>query len=390
VRALIDHACNTTGYYRQFLGAKELSEFPILQKRTIRERYEEFFSSVYEKSSLIPVKTSGSYGTPLTFYLTKEKKARQHAEVIYFSDWAGYKIGDKHAYVSVRVPRSKSKFTFFMQNEIPMNPTVIDEEWLEKQRQVLLHKGVKVFIGYPSVIGALAEYCRAKGDGSRSFCLKAIITTSESLNDRTRVTLRQVFGCSVLSRYCTVESGVLAHECDCASRHHLNIASYVIEMLALDSDKPASPGELGRVVVTDPFSRAMPLIRYDTGDLATLGGACSCDLPRPTLQRLEGRLAELVVGADGQRISPYALNSTMGDLEDIVQFQFVQKNDKSYELRLCTLPSFHQEELLRYRLLDILGADAKLKLSYVEQIPPLPSGKRSSIISEARQHRIAE
>jgi phenylacetate-CoA ligase len=55
VRALIDHACNTTGYYRQFLGAKELSEFPILQKRTIRERYEEFFSSVYEKSSLIPV-----------------------------------------------------------------------------------------------------------------------------------------------------------------------------------------------------------------------------------------------------------------------------------------------------------------------------------------------
>jgi len=390
VRALIDHACRTTAYYHQFLGAKELREFPVLQKRTIRERHREFLSSAYDPSSLIPVSTSGSYGTPLNFYLTREKKARRHAEIIYFSGWAGYEVGDKHAFV--RVNASKSKVTLFMQNEILVSPVILDEAWLEKQRQILLQKGVRVFIGFPSAICALAEYCRAKGDGPRSFALKAVITIGESLYEHTRAIVRQVFGCPVLSRYSTVESGVLAQECSRASRHHLNIASYVVEVLSLDSDAPVSQGELGRVVVTDLFSHAMPLIRYEIGDLATLGDSCSCGLPGPTLQRLEGRAIEEIVGTDGQRISPFALMpftliGVSGGVEDIMQYQFVQKGEKSYELRLLALPSFHQEGLVRRRLLDILGADAELEVRYVKQIPPLPSGKRPVIINEWRQRR---
>ena len=46
-----------------------------------------------------------------------------------------------------------------------------------------------------------------------------------------------------------------------------------------------------------------------------------------------------------------------------------------------------QEELMRRRLLDILGEDVELKLSYVEQIPPLPSGKRPNVVNE--WHRAA-
>jgi len=283
-----------------------------------------------------------------------------------------------------------SKFTLFMQNRILMYSALLDKEWLEKQRQILLHERIKVFIALPSAAGVLAEYCRAKGDGPHSFRLKAITTMSEALSDRTRAALHQVFGCPVLSRYSTDELGLLAHECIGASHHHLNIASYIIEVLSLDSDEPVSPGKLGRVIVTDPFSHAMPLIRYDTGDLAVLGDSCSCGLPGPTLQRIEGRVIEEIVGTDGRRISPYVINNVMKDLENIVQFQFAQQGAKSYALRLCTLPSFYQEELVRRRLLDILGAGAKLELNYVEQIPPLPSGKRPYIINESRQHRIAE
>lgn len=246
-----------------------------------------------------------------------------------------------------------------------------------------------MFIGYASAIGALAEYCQAKGDSPHSFPLDAVITTAESQSDRTRATLRQVFDCPILSRYAAAELGVLAHECTRASRHHLNIASYVIEVLSLESDEPVSPSELGRVVVTDLFSHAMPLIRYDTGDLAILGDACPCGLPGQTLQRIEGRIIEEVVEVDGKRISPFAINRAIKVLEDVVQFQFVQKGDRFYELRLVTLPSFHQEEFVRCRLLEILGADAELEVRYVEQIPPLPSGKRPYIINESRQRRIA-
>ncbi len=387
VRALIDHACNTTDYYRQFLGAKELSEFPILQKRTIKERYDEFLSSAYEKASLVTVGTSGSYGTPLTFYLTQEKKARQQAEVIYFSGWAGYRLGDKHANIRLG---DKNRFTLFMQNQVLINPMTLDEEWLAKQRQILLHKGIKVIIGFTAVIGALAEYCQAEGDTPHSFRLKAVITAGEAQSDRLCATVRQVFGCLALSRYSTEKLGVLAHKCSDASCYHLNVAGYITEVLSLDSDRAVSPGELGRVVVTDLFSRAMPLIRYDTGDQVVLGDSCSCGLPGLTLQKIEGRVIEEIAGVDGQRIPAAVISAAVKGLQDIVQYQFVQKRAKFYEMKLCTLSSFRQEELMRGRLLDILGAGAELKLSYVEQIPPLPSGKRPYIVNEWRQRQLVE
>jgi phenylacetate-CoA ligase len=386
-RALIDHACHTTCYYRQFQGAHDLSEFPILHKRTIRERYEEFLSSACDKSSLIPAATSGSYGSPLTFLLTAEKKARQTAEVIYFGGWAGYAVGVRHAYFSVN---SKSKSTALLQNEFQLNPTFLDPSKLEAQRQALQRKKLPLIIGYPSAMGALAEYCRAKGDGPTSFGVQAIVCFAEPLAESVRAALNQVFGCPVMSRYGTVELGVLAQECRYQSHHHLNVASHVVELLSMDSDTLVSPGELGRVVVTDLFSQAMPLIRYDTGDLAVLGDACPCGRPGPTLRKVEGRLVEEVTGPDGQRILPLRFNRLMGELDGIIQYQFAQTGVKRYELRLHTLSSFHQEELARQRLLSVLGADADLRFSYVDQIPLLPSGKRPYIVNELRRRTASQ
>jgi phenylacetate-CoA ligase len=386
-RALIDHACRTTSHYRQFQGARDLSEFPVLQKRTIREHYDEFLSSACDRASLIPVATSGSYGSPLTFLLTPEKKARRTAEVIYFGGWAGYEVGVRYAHFSVT---HKSRLTALLQNEIRFDRTFLDEPRLEAQRQTLQRRKLPLINSPPSHLGALAEYCRAKGDGPASFGVRAIICFAEPLPESVRMTFKQVFGCPVMSRYATLELGVLAHECRHQSHHHLNVASYVVELLSMNSDRPVSPGELGRVVVTDLFSQAMPLIRYDTGDLAVPGDACPCGRPGPTLRRVEGRLVEEVTGTNGQRIAGIKFDVLLADLDGIVQYQFAQTDEKRYELRLHTLPSFHQEELARQRLLSVLGADADLRFCYVDQIPPLPSGKRPYIVNELRRRRLAQ
>jgi phenylacetate-CoA ligase len=381
-RALIDHACRTTRYYGQFQGAQALSEFPVLQKGTIRERYDEFLSSACDRASLIPVATSGSYGSPLTFLLSPEKKARRTAEVIYFGGWAGYAVGVRYAHFTVT---RRSRLTTLLQNQIRFDRTFLDERRLEAQRQALQRRRLPLICSVPSLLGPMAEYCRAKGDGPTSFGVQAIICFAEPLPESVRAALNQVFGCPVLSRYSTLELGVLAHECRRQSHHHLNIASYVVELLSKDSDRPVSPGELGRVVVTDLFSVAMPLIRYDTGDLAVLGDACPCGRPGPTLRRVEGRLVEEVAGTNGQRIPGLKFDVLMADLDGIIQYQFAQTDERRYELRLHTLPSFHQEELARQRLLSVLGADADLQFRYVDQIPPLPSGKRPYIVNEWRQ-----
>jgi phenylacetate-CoA ligase len=386
-RELLDHACNTTAYYRQFQGARELSDFPILQKRTIREHYDDFLSSAFDNASLVRALTSGSYGTPFVFLLTRDKKARQSAEVIYFGRWAGYDVGQPHAYV--RVTRSKSWLKLLLQNELLLDPSVLTEERLESFRRVLLQRKVSVVFSYESTMRTVGEYCRARGDGPKSFSLNGIVLMAEPLRESTRSVLQQVFGCPVLSRYSTEETGVLAHECGPDGVHHINFASYVIEFLSPDSDAPVGSGQVGRVVITDLFSHAMPLIRYDIGDLATPGDGCSCGRPGPTLANIEGRAVEEVKGTGGQRISPFAINMAMKEWKGIIQFQFAQTGVRSYELRLQTLPSFNEEEPLSRHLQSLLGHDAELRISYVEEIPPLPSGKRPYIVNEYQQRQAA-
>ena len=70
LKRLVAHACETTTHYRQFSGATKLQDFPVLQKRAIREHHDDFISSLYRPDSCVVRKTSGSYGTPLAFYHT--------------------------------------------------------------------------------------------------------------------------------------------------------------------------------------------------------------------------------------------------------------------------------------------------------------------------------
>jgi phenylacetate-CoA ligase len=381
LRHLLSHACRTTAYYRQFSGADELSDFPVLQKKTIRERHADFLSSDYAPDSLIAKRTSGSYGTPLAFYFSPEKAVRHRAEVIYHTRWAGYEIGLKHA--QTRTRSVKTPLYLWLQNQVIMNPTHLTEQWLAEQRHLLRTQKIKLMIGFPSAFRAIAVHCRAAGDAPEDFMLRAVIGIAEPLREEARREIETAFGCPAYSRYTTEEFGVLGQECPPAKQHHLNRASYVFELLRPDADEPAPPGQPGRVVVTDLWSHAMPLIRYDLGDMAVMAERCACGWDGPVFTQIEGRAVETVFDAVGDRVSPFAVNSAIQDLDGIIQFQFVQRAPARYTVRLVTLPSFAGEETIRNRLRPILGGEeAQLAFDYVPEIAPLPSGKRPIIVNQ--------
>lgn len=377
---LLAHACATTPYYRQFSGATALSDFPVLQKRTIREHYDDFLSSCYRRESLVQRKTSGSYGSPLKFYITPDKAARHQAEVIYHALWAGYRIGARNA--QTRTRQVKSCLRLWMQNQLIIDPTHLTGEWLSSQRDLLRSQRIDLLVGFPSAFAAIAGYCKAAGDAPSDFSLGAVIAIAEPLRNEARNVIETTFGCPVYSRYTTEEFGVLAQECPDAKQHHLNQATFVFELLDLDDDTPVSPGQPGRVVVTDLWSQAMPLIRYDLGDVAVMQERCACGWDRPVFTDIEGRLVEVIYDTAGNRLSPFAINSRIQDLDSVIQFQFVQHAPARYSIRLHAMPSFAQEEALTKRLLDVLGGDADLTVVYVDEIPPLRSGKRPFIINE--------
>src|SRR5690606_15746802 len=131
-------------------GYKDLSDFPVLTKRDIKNEYEDFFSNKYRLDQLVKVSTSGSYGTPFIFYLTKEKRIRQTAEVFYFSKWSNFDIGMKYAYF--RGLRSKSKIRSRIQNEYFIFSRIMNDEWKRSTRILLKKKKIRILIDFPTAI----------------------------------------------------------------------------------------------------------------------------------------------------------------------------------------------------------------------------------------------
>jgi hypothetical protein len=63
---ILSHACRTTAYYRQFEGARDLRDFPLLSKRTIRERHDDLISSAYPPEALRPRSSTTPAGPATT------------------------------------------------------------------------------------------------------------------------------------------------------------------------------------------------------------------------------------------------------------------------------------------------------------------------------------
>lgn len=157
----------------------------------------------------------------------------------------------------------------------------------------------------------------------------------------------------------------------------LNDASYVFEILKLGSDLPAERGELGRIVITDLFNYAFPMIRYDTGDVGVFGEKDG----RKVLTALYGRRMDLVYDINNSVISPMSLARVFKHYEEIQQWQFIQHNKTEYEVRLVLLDG----KKLNIELIDslqlIFGKYAQIKFTIVNDIPLLDSRKRKPVVN---------
>ncbi len=388
LESLLTHATATTPFYRAYHGSTELARFPVIQKRHISDHRGAFESTVYAGQPLPVMSTSGSTGMPMQFRLSPLKRCRQRAEIIYFSELAGFKLGMRHA--NVRIIRNKKPLRYWMENQVLFDPSVMNEPWLARARKELKHPAMVYLTGYARPISVLADYCSRKGDKPGMFSLRAVVPTAEALTPDERRDIESVFGCPVFNRYASQEFGVLAQECR-SGRLHLNTASYVFELLALGSDIPAPPGQVGRVVVTDLFSHAMPLIRYVIGDLAILeADPCPCGNPTPTLRELQGRLVEMILDTNGQIVSPYVLVNNLREVTGITQFRFIQRTAAQYELMLVVTPGFEEEERVVHLLRQYLGQEANISINRVNEIPPLRSGKRPYVINEYLKDSLRE
>lgn len=155
-----------------------------------------------------------------------------------------------------------------------------------------------------------------------------------------------------------------------------------MEILDIEKDVPVEDGVVGRIVVTDLYNKAMPIIRYDTGDLGAISHHSRCGEKGKVLTSVEGRRIDCIYSTTGNMLSPITVINTMWEFKDILQYQFIQHNTKEYEIKInCHSAIYDREEYLVRALKDIVGQDALINVSYVKEIPMLASGKRKCVIN---------
>jgi phenylacetate-CoA ligase len=152
---------------------------------------------------------------------------------------------------------------------------------------------------------------------------RRIFTSGELLTGAGRREITATFGGSLYDIYGTSETKEIAWECSAGSRH-INADVVHVEILE-ENGALAPPGTEGEIVVTVLVNRAMPLIRYRTGDRgALLDGRCACGRESPLLGVVSGREADVLELTDGSTISPYTLTMALESIAGLAQYQVVQ------------------------------------------------------------------
>lgn len=378
---LLLYAKQNVPYYSS-CTMNNIDEFPVIDKNIIKEHYDEFQSEEFKNLNLHIKSTSGSTGTPLHVRQNQRKRNQVLAELIYFDEKLGQKVGDKFAFLRVWTKwDTASKFTFWKKNEVPIDIASLSDENMEKVRHTLrTDKDINKIMGYASTLKQLLKYAKYCGDNSSDYHLKAILSGSEMMEPYVREELKEVFGCTVVSRYSNQENGVLAQQCPGSEEYHLNDASYYVELLKLDSDEPAEKGQVGRVVVTDLFNYAMPMIRYDTGDLAIEGECPACEWNTRILQNIQGRRVHACYDTKGNMVSPFLLDKHMEQFSELKQFQFIQEEEKDYVLKVNGATGKYTDEQFITILKSFLGDDSNIQIVHVDEIPVVASGKYMQMI----------
>jgi phenylacetate-CoA ligase len=174
------------------------------------------------------------------------------------------------------------------------------------------------YAGTPSFLRTLLLHGREAGIPLH---FEVAFATAEMLPDSLRAEL-EGFGIRVLQGYATADLGVLAYECAEKNGMHLQ-PECIVEILDLETGKPAEAGQPGHVVGTT-FDADYPLLRFATGDISAAlpDERCRCGRTGPKLKGILGRVGD-AIKVKGMFVRGSEIEQVMKRFPAVARFQAV-------------------------------------------------------------------
>lgn len=403
VCAMANHACVAVPFWRsrftdagleptKINGFSDLSRLPLLTKTDVRAQGELLLAQNVQKEALHRHTTSGSTGVSVTVYRDDPCQQFKRGATLRCDEWTGWRLGERVAAIwgnpQIRADwKGKLRRALLDRTYVYLDTLKMNEQSMRTFAEALETTPPSLLFGHAHSLYLFAAYLHAKHPKT-TIRPRAVLSTCMVLHDFERELIVSVFNCPVINRYGCEEVSLIACECRQGEGLHVNAESVFVELLD-DQGKPCPPGTPGRVVVTDLHNRAMPIIRYEVGDMAVWADKpCSCGRTLPLLGRIEGRVADYVLTKAGDYISGISLTENFAvRIPGVAQMQIIQEEVDRFTFNIVKGNDFSDQSLtvLAEQVERHFGKGTRYTTVFMATIPPEPSGKYRFCISKVRR-----
>jgi phenylacetate-CoA ligase len=397
LKEIVKHAYENVPFYKKLYDKyavrpeeikdiRDISRLPLVTREDVRKAGNNLLSLQHSKRNLVHGHTSGTTGSPLSFYWDKRTCIYTNAADWRQKLWAGVCYGDRIALYLGRtiVSTNRTEPPFWQKDRIHnmlwMSSFHLSEENLSYHFAKLRKYCPVAIEGYPSTIYILAKYLKSIG---KTFPVKAIFTSSETLLPLQRELIEDRFKCNVFDFFGMAERVAFATQCSEAQEYHLSF-EYAINEVVNSDGKIVGNGEEGYLVGTSLLNYGMPFIRYRSSDITAIThGQCACGRYMPRLKGVTTKDEDIVVTPEGKLVSSSVLTHPFKPLDAIKESQIIQEKKDLIRIRIVPrkdysdMDSHHLISALRERL----GPKMRIQLEFIEIIPRTKAGKYRWVIS---------
>lgn len=354
-----------------------LAALETTDKTSIRSSPEAYIATA-AAGSVEEHRTSGTTGTALHFLSTRKAVREQWAVWWRFRSWFGLQPGSWHGIFGGKpvVPgRAQRRYwrvayplrqVFYSSLHISLKSAKSYLDDIERRGLTWLH-------GYPSAIASLARLALAS-ELPAPPALQTITGGAEGLSVLDASVLDRWFSGRVLEHYGLAEGVANLSACS-VGRLHVDEDFAVVEFHETEA--------VGHheVVGTNITNLAQAFVRYRTGDLvADLTNGCRCGWSGRSVARVDGRLDDVIVTADGHLVG--RLGQLFYDANSVAKAQIVQREPGVIEIHLVPV-----DVTVESADLDAIAATAALRLGskteirfHIAPTVPFPSATKHRLV----------
>jgi len=391
---LIEHAYHNSPFYRRrfdSIGMKpedcrtfaDYQKIPCLTKSELKEQLDEIKCRNFDKYPTAQIRTGGSTGAPLIAYKSINCERMRVAVA-----WRALSM----AAVSHRQRRIRTDNTFLFEGvddvsfEVPRYRTIYVRTYHTNRE--LFQLFVRLCDSYrpqflQGNIGFYREFGRYLTEESISTIRPgAILVVGETVTDKDRENIREWFGCKLFDFYGMRENTVSAGDCE---RGKMHVNSEFVYLEFENEQSPAAPGELAGIIGTNLLNFAVPMIRYDTGDMGRYYSEhCDCGRGLPIMKIEGGQERDFIVTSRGLVCMTWHILLMIDKSIGVDKIQVYQPDRKRLIARVVRNRHYQNADDMKIiaALSKLVQGELDVTVEYVDDIPRTKLGKYRIVVSD--------